>query len=179
MVDHPFGDRLDQAWIRLSELRQAVEAGRPWPLGTLEPDAPEARWGPPEILAHLGEMLPYWLGELERILDRSAIGAAPTADPTGSEPVPFGRTETDRLRISIIERDRSLPTSELFERIRTAVGRWRDRLGSLGPGDMERRGLHGRRGAMPVAEIVERLVVGHLEDHVDQLREAVNDPSAG
>ena len=44
---------------------------------------PRARgaWGPPEMLAHVAEMLPYWLGEVERILD----------GPTGAGPVRAGR----------------------------------------------------------------------------------------
>ena len=36
-----------------------------------------------ELLAHVAEMLPYWLGEVERIL----------AGPP--EPVPFGRVGSD------------------------------------------------------------------------------------
>ena len=59
--------------------------------------APEASWGPPEVLAHVAEMLPFWQGEMER-------------DPDGSRrasPVPFGRSASDPIRLGLIERDRS------------------------------------------------------------------------
>jgi hypothetical protein len=47
--------------------------------------------GPTEVLAHGLEMLQFWLGEIERVPD-----AAP-------EPVPFGRTVADRVRVPTIE----------------------------------------------------------------------------
>ena len=50
--------------------RPAVEAGAPWPLAAVYDDSDEARWGPREVLAHVAEMLPYWLGEIERIARR-------------------------------------------------------------------------------------------------------------
>ncbi len=72
-------------------------------------DSDEARWGPGEVLAHLAEMAQYWLGEIERVLD---------GDP---EPVPFGRIATDPVRIGVVERDRSLPPRELYDRIDDAL----------------------------------------------------------
>ena len=59
---------------------------------------PEASWGPREVLAHVEEMLPFWLGEMERVIDGD-----------GSAAVPFGRTADDAIRLGIIDRDRSLP----------------------------------------------------------------------
>ncbi len=98
-------DRLDAARAGLAATRPAVEAGAPWPLAETFDDSDEARWGPREVLAHLAEMVPYWLGEIERVL---------AGDP---EPVPFGRIATDPVRIAIVERDRSLPPRELYDRI--------------------------------------------------------------
>ena len=49
-----------------------------------------------ELLAHVAEMLPYWLGEAERIL------------AGGPDPVRFGRVAEDKLRVLTIERDRTL-----------------------------------------------------------------------
>jgi len=102
-------------------------------------------------------MLPYWLGEVERIL----------AGP--SEPVPFGRVGDDPVRIALIGRDRTLPIAELYARIAHGVDRWSDRIANLGPSELAKRGLHPTRGEMPVAAIVERQVAGHSEEHARQL----------
>jgi hypothetical protein len=71
--------RMERAVEALTSQRARVEAGEPWPLSARFGTEPEASWGPRETLAHVTEMLPFWLGEIERIL----------AGP--AEPVPFGR----------------------------------------------------------------------------------------
>ncbi|HLA15405.1 MAG TPA: hypothetical protein VJZ72_00775, partial [Candidatus Limnocylindrales bacterium] len=48
-------------------LRAELETGAPWPLAADLGTGPEASWGPPEVLAHVAEMLPFWLGQVERI----------------------------------------------------------------------------------------------------------------
>jgi len=161
-------DRLRAASLAMGALGGAVEAGRPWPLHVVDHDAgPESAWGPTEVLAHVAEMLLYWRGEIARILD------------TTPEPVPFGRQATDRLRVLTIERDRTLPPRELLERIADAAERYDHLLRRLGPVELGRRGLHPVRGEVTVADILERFVVGHAEEHVGQLRAALNEPSPG
>lgn len=159
--------RLRTATAAMTASLPALEAGRPWPLHVVEHDAgPESAWGPTEVLAHVAEMLPYWLGEIERVLD-----GAP-------EPVPFGRTVTDQVRVLAIERDRTLPPRELLDRIEAATERYARRLASLSEAELTRRGLHPTLGAMTVAEMLERFVVGHAEGHVVQLAETL-DRAAG
>jgi hypothetical protein len=145
------------AMATLDGLRPSLEAGAPWPLAVRFDDDPEASWGPNEVLAHVAEMLPFWLGEVERIL----------AGPP--DPVPFGRVGTDPVRIAIIERDRSLPIGELYARIHNDLERWADRLKTLAPAQLEKIGMHPRLGEMSVEAIVERQVVHHVDEHVRQL----------
>ena len=64
--------RLRAARDGLAPTRPAIEAGAPWPMAAVYDDSDEARWGPGEVLAHLAEMAPYWLGEIERVLDGAA-----------------------------------------------------------------------------------------------------------
>jgi hypothetical protein len=154
-------ERLRRTRRALRDLRPAVMAGEPWPLAERFGTEPEARWGPPEVLAHVAEMLPFWLGELERIL------AAPV------EPAPFGRVATDELRIATIERDRTLPARELFDRIDSTIDRLERRLPELNAAEAGRLGIHSTRGEMTLAETTERFVVGHLEEHAAQLRDAL------
>lgn len=166
MDDDTFDSRLATASDRLSSLRARLVAGEPWPLATRFDHAPEASWGPPETLAHVEEMLGYWLGEAERVL---AMTGGPEA---------FGRVATDTRRLAVIERDRKLPIGELLERTEAGVARWRDRWAQLDDAERGRTGLHPTRGAMSVSDIATRFVAGHLEDHIDQLEASLRDEAA-
>lgn len=167
-------DRSADALARLPELRAAyavlrprVVSGAPWPLAQRFGDAPEASWGPREVLAHLGEMLLYWLGEYERIVEG---GHGPGAG------TPFGRTSGDAMRIGILERDRTVPLRELFARIDAGIGRWEARLADASAGEGEAVGLHPRLGEMTADALVGRMVLGHLEEHLVQLEGIVEVP---
>lgn len=160
-------ERLHAARHAFGATRPAVEAGAPWPLATTFDHSDEAHWGPPEVLAHVAEMLPYWLGEVERIL------AGPPA------PVPFGRVGTDPVRIAIIGRDRSVPVGELYARIESDLARWDNRLRALNPDELEKVGLHPRLGEVTVAAVVERQIIGHTAEHAVQLEELLTDASTG
>ncbi len=149
--------RLTAANDRLAALRPAVEAGAPWPLSDNFGTEPEASWGPPETLAHVAEMLPFWLGEIERIVDGR------------TEPVPFGRVASDPVRLLVLERDRSLPPRALFDRIAADADRVGKRLATLTPAGAARRGLHPRLGEMTVEALAERFIVSHLQEHAQQL----------
>jgi len=151
-------DRLARAGAAFEAFRPDVEAGDPWPLSAAYGSEPESDWGPKEVLAHTAEMLGYWPVQIDHIL------------AGGPEPVPFGRISTDPERIERIGRDRELPTAELFARVATETDRFATRIRSLSATDAGRAGLHPRLGEMTVGRIVDRFVVGHLEDHVEQLR---------
>jgi hypothetical protein len=155
--------RLETAASAILALRPAVEARSPWPMAELYGTEAEARWGPPEVLAHLEEMLPFWLGEMERILDGP-----------GGAPVPFGRVATDTVRIAIIGRDRTVPVRELFARVESDATRLAARMRQLNPADVEREGIHPRLGVLTVGALLERFTVTHLEEHVEQLRESLD-----
>lgn len=148
---------------RLTALAPAILGGEPWPLGEAFGTEPEASWGPPETLAHVAEMLPYWTGEMERVLSGRP------------QPVPFGRVATDALRIGLIERDRTLPASELLARVAWGAERMASRLESLTPDEAARRGVHPKLGEMTVSEIAERFATRHLDEHVEQLRSILAD----
>jgi hypothetical protein len=149
--------RLTQAHAALAALAPAVEAGRPWPLSDAFGTEPEASWGPQETLAHVAEMVPFWLGEIERIAD----GAGEVVD--------FGRTADNELRIGVIGRDRSLPPRALFDRIAASVDLVARRVPDLADQAASLRGRHPRLGELTIAEIVDRFLSAHIEEHVEQL----------
>jgi hypothetical protein len=123
----------------------------------------EDAWGPREVLAHACEAVPYWHGELERIL---------AADPA-SGPSPFGRTATDPAREGIIGRDRTLPAFFLVDRLGRDASALTARVRRLTPADLERVGRHPAWGEITVASMLERTLAAHLEGHVAQLRALV------
>lgn len=151
-------DRLADARAALAALRPRIADGAPWALAEAFGTEPEASWGPREVLAHLTEMLPFWLGELERVVDGD-----------GTAPVPFGRIADDASRIGLIERDRTLPLRVLFDRVDAGLWAWMVRLPTLSAADLERIGLHPRIGEMAVGRMGERFILGHTEEHIAQL----------
>jgi hypothetical protein len=152
--------RIAAARRAYAELAPRVMAGEPWALAEDYGTGPEASWGPREVLAHVEEMLPFWLGEMERVIDGQ-----------GAAPVPFGRIADDEVRIGIIERDRSLPLRVLFRRIDNGLAAWEERLPTVTDAEAARIGAHPRLGEMPASAILDRFVTGHAEDHIAQLND--------
>jgi hypothetical protein len=116
-----------------------------------------------EVIAHVAEMMPFWLGQVDDIL----------ATPADSDAPAFGRVATDPVRIARIGEDRLLPADELFDRVAGAASDVERRMAELTPGELGRTGVHSRLGEMNVPAILERFLVGHLEEHVRQLREVI------
>lgn len=151
-------DRIEAARAAFRTLRPRVEAGEPWELATAFGTEPEASWGPREVLAHVEEMLPYWLGELERVVD-------------GPRGVPFGRVAEDSSRIGLIDRGRTLPLRVLFDRIDAGLATWAVRCASLTDVERAAVGTHPSAGELAVAAMPERFIIGHVEGHISQLEE--------
>ncbi len=158
--------RLAAARRAFASLRPRVVAGGPWALAEDFGIGPEASWGPREVLAHTAEMLPFWLGQYERIVE---------AGLEAGDPVPFGRTAANVLRLGILEQDRVLPLRELFDRIDAGIERWERRLSPpvAQPGEDQAVGLHPRDGEVPATFVRDHFVVRHLEDHIAQLEETL------
>ncbi len=160
-------ERIETGAAELSARQGALEAGRPWPLSEHFGVEPEAAWGPLETLAHVAEMIPYWMGQIAIILD---------ADPAGPAPA-FGRVQSDAVRIGLIERDRVLPPRELLRRISADAGDAARRLADLSEADAQRIGVHPRSGDVTVSGIAERFIAGHLEEHIRQVDEILASPT--
>jgi hypothetical protein len=158
-------DRLEAAAVAIVDLSPAIEAGEPWPLTEVYGPGPESTWGPREVLAHVGEMLPFWLGEIEIVLAESGRAGA------GADPPGFGRTEQDPLRIEVIGRDRMFPARELIDRIDVEGARVARRLRHLSASEAATIGRHVTRGDLTTTDMAERFLVTHIEGHVSQLRE--------
>ena len=142
-----------------AERRLAHHAVGPIPTGRTEPDpGAEERWEAGQVWAHVAEFPAFWLDQVRRVV------ALPT-----HEPVPFGRVKTDPRRIEAIERDRHTDPQALLGRVRASLADVSETLRGLPDQAWRRRGVHPTLGEMTVERIVERFIVGHLEEHADQL----------
>ena len=112
MATNDAPERIEAGRARLAALRPAVQRGAPWPLAERFDDAPEATWGPPEVLAHVDEMIGFWHGELGRIVDARS-----------DAPVPFGRISSDAARLGRHRARAALAARRARREHRREVGR--------------------------------------------------------
>ena len=153
--------RLDAVEGRLA----AAAAAEPPPGSLTGADAETGeQWERGQVWAHLSEFIPYWITEAGPVLQ----------DQRSDAPVSFGRTKRDPERIGAIERNRHRPVSLLWDDTRGDIAALRAFLGTIGPDQWATTGLHPTLGAMTVDELVERFLVGHLEEHADQLEGMVS-----
>jgi hypothetical protein len=149
-----FVSRLDDIQRRL-----ATHAAADAPDGLTEPDeGGTERWEAAQVWAHMAEFVPYWAREVESVI------AAYDGDP-----VPFGRTKEDAGRIAGIEMGRHEPIPELMERVRSSIGDLSTFLRGPTSSEWNAVGLHPTRGELDVEAMVGRFVIGHLEEHAEQL----------
>ncbi len=117
------------------------------------------RWDCGQVLAHVVEMIPYWLEQAKEV---RAWGGG----------VPFGRIKSDPERIAAIERDRNQNLEALLSRMDLEIDEVRAWIICLDESDWAQTGTHQTRGEMSVARIIDEFVLDHLEEHAEQLEQA-------
>lgn len=150
------------------ERRLAAAAAAEPPSGALTGADAETgeQWERGQVWAHLSEFIPYWIAEAGPVLRVQRSDA----------PVPFGRTKRDPERIGAIERNRHEPVVLLWDDTRNDIAALRAFLTTIGPDQWETTGVHPTLGPMTVDALVERFLVGHLEEHADQLEGMTSAP---
>ena len=156
--------RLAALRAEYAQLRPRVEAAGPLPLAEDFGTGPEASWGPPEVLAHLAEMLSFWYGQ-HGIITRAGRGPG--------DGVAFGRVSDDPLRIAVLERDRRFPPGDLFDLVDEGIARWERRVAATSDEAGRAVGRHPRLGEMTADGLCDRMIVMHLEEHLAQLKAAL------
>jgi DinB family protein len=156
------------ARLAVAEGRLAAFAEDP-PPGLTDPDpATGEQWDVGQAWAHVAEFVPYWQTQMQKVVAGVEQGVGP---------VPFGRTSADPGRVGAIEAGRHELPDQQMARLASALARVRTWLLGLNEGQWSARGEHERLGEMTVAQIAERFLVGHLEEHADQLEKLANDPN--
>ena len=156
-----FVQRLDAVEERLAG--HAATAPQQGALTSADPGSGE-RWDAGQVWAHLAEFVPYWIGQAQLVMTAY-----------DDEPVPFGRTKTDTARVAAIERDRGQLLAVLWTDVHTDIERLRQFLMGIDAGMWHVRGLHPTMGVMDLERIIDDFLVGHLEQHADQLDELTRD----
>jgi threonine dehydratase len=159
-VAEPMSGFLPRLVAVRARLEEHAAAGPPPGLTDPDPGATE-RWEAGQVWAHLAEFPSYWLGQIDAILAARDDGM--------SEPVHFGRTHSDPGRIAAIERDRHTDPAALLRRVSAGIGAVEATVRGWAPDVWRASGVHPTRGSMTVGEILESFVIGHLEEHADQL----------
>jgi hypothetical protein len=150
----PWLERLAAVRARLAKLAAADPT--PQSLTDADPDTGE-QWAWGQVWAHTAEFPGYWLDQIRAALQ-------------STEELPaFGRVRTDPARVGAIESDRTTPVPELWSRIEPQLDRLAQELKAFAPSDWMLRVSHQTLGVLEMPDILERFLVGHLEEHADQL----------
>ena len=148
------GDRRERLLAAAGRIRAGAQGVPDDVLTDPDPDTGE-RWDRRQVLAHVAEMLPYWVRQVELV--------------TSGQQVAFGRLTSNPDRIAAIERDRREDPARLLARVDEGVAVVLALLERLDDRDLAAVGRHQTLGDMTVGQMVDRFLVAHLEEHADQL----------
>ena len=118
-----------------------------------EPSAGE--WPVMSTLAHVAEILPYWAHQAE------SIARSPGA--------PFGRTAEDPGRIAAVDQHSRDALEAIVARIRASLDESVRTLRSLPADAWAQAGQHPTRGSMTAADVIDRFLLNHVEEHTTQI----------
>jgi uncharacterized damage-inducible protein DinB len=119
----------------------------------------ENEWTIMQNLAHIVEFMPYWAGEIEKLV------AAPGSN--------FGRTPEDVGRLQGISEHEMASLSKIKEALPGSYQRLDEVLKKLKDSDLELTGKHVRYGEKPLAWLIEEFVTNHLRGHVEQIKSSI------
>ena len=143
--------------IHLSEIIRLIDG----PLASLETSKlykipAENEWTIMQNLAHIVEFMPYWAGEIEKLL----------AEPGRN----FGRTAQDEGRLRAISEHEMDSLAMVKAALPGSYARLAEVLGRLKDSDLELVGRHVKYGEQPLGWFIGEFVTGHLSGHVEQIK---------
>ncbi len=116
----------------------------------------ENEWTIMQNLAHIVEFMPYWAGEIEKLV----------AEPGRN----FGRTPEDVGRLQGISEHEMASLSKIKEALPGSYQRLDEVLKKLKDSDLELTGKHVRYGEKSLDWLIEEFVTNHLRGHVEQIK---------
>jgi len=154
-------ERVDAVGTRLLALAYPLPG-----LSTADPDSGE-RWEALQVWGHINEFVPYWIEQIGGVVDSYQ-----------GEPVLFGRTKADEGRLAGIESGRTMDLDVHRHWLEVHLSDLRTFLSALGEGAFGSQGLHARLGPLTMEQMIEDYLVGHLEEHAEQLENISLGPSS-
>ncbi len=133
---------------------RALPRSGPDRLGSPDPKSGD-RWDRYNVMGHVAEVLPFWVAQLEVAMEGQPLGRQP-----GS---------TDRQQA--VDGGRQVGENVLRGRIDSGFEGLLRFIDRLEPVDLDRRVTMSGRGEETVGWAMENLLVGHAEEHCDQLTE--------
>jgi hypothetical protein len=123
-------------------------------------------WSITEILGHMEEAVPYWAGEIQRVL----------ANP-GTQ---WGRNHHDEARLAAVSATSQRSTRNVIAGFGQAANIVVSSLRTLRETDLqiESPSRNARWGVKPMSFVLENLIVSHLRGHRDQIMRNLNQFSA-
>ncbi|WMJ20351.1 DinB family protein [Geobacillus kaustophilus] len=127
-----------------------------------KPSADE--WSVAQILSHLNEAIPYWVGEIKRIKqDASAT---------------WGRGLADETRLAAVAEAHvnALPTAELLAQLKTVPATVEHLFQHLDENDLSivAPSRNPKFNGQPLQFIIDHLIVEHVQKHLGQIKRNVN-----
>ncbi|ASS93573.1 DinB family protein [Peribacillus simplex] len=116
-------------------------------------------WSIMQILSHLAEAIPYWLGELENVI------AVP-----GSK---WGRGLQDPARLAAVTDTDKLAVDDVMKQVEELKYKVESSLGNLDEETLSKESPHrnfAKFGNKPVSYIVDHFIDEHVSGHYDQIK---------
>ncbi|MFI8492827.1 DinB family protein [Peribacillus butanolivorans] len=126
---------------------------------TIRCNPTEEEWSIMQILSHIAEAIPYWLGELETVV----------ATP-GSK---WGRGLQDPARLAAVTDTEKLSVDEVLKQVDELKYKVESGLGKLDEETLSKESPHrnfAKFGNKPVSYIVDHFIDDHVSGHYDQIK---------
>jgi uncharacterized damage-inducible protein DinB len=138
----------------ISEVRQMPPALITWAPG-------EGVWSVMDNLCHIREFLPFWTGEVLRIV--------------GTPGELWGRDHTDAARLAAVARTAGNDVNTVLNDVQAAADTSATTLARLSDAELatEAMSRNPRWGVKPASFVVEHLMVQHIDKHLGQIRRNV------
>ena len=119
----------------------------------------ENEWTIMQNLAHIVEFMPYWAGEVEKVI----------AEPGCI----FGRTHENAGRLQGISEHEMDTLSKIDAAVTQSYASLDQVLRKLQDSDLEIIGKHVRYGEKSIGWLIDDLIVDHLHGHVEQIKSSL------
>lgn len=126
----------------------------------------EDKWSVMEVLAHVDEAIPYWLEEINRLLEQPGVE--------------WGRGLQDEKRLAAIAAAGSRSLDDVLASIEKTKGQVAQVLSAISAEALQREApsRNPRFGTKPLTFVIEHLLVEHADTHVQQIKRNLDEYQA-